>query len=332
MVICPDCGKEVPDAKFCKNCGAPLPKDEEVIPVEEVEPTVAEEVSPIEEEDDVSDEVSSILDGAFSVGSDEASPAVKKVEPIVNEEVEPVVEEAEPESNDSDDNLVTCPDCGKEVPSAKFCKNCGATLPVEEEASPVEEEVIPSEDEPDASLDSDVDMVVCPDCGMEVPSAKFCKNCGATLPVEEEASPVVTDEVSSVEDEPAAGEDENDDKVKFCHACGFEIEGDIRYCPNCGADLHNSGIPTQTITEPRDKNIIVAIVLSVIFPGLGQFYLGLNHKGLMFLIGYIISAVLILLLVGFILCFVIWIWALVDAIQSTNALNRGENVEDRLLA
>ena len=279
MVICPDCGKEVPDAKFCKNCGAPLPKDEEIIPVEEVEPTVTEEVSPVGDVEDVSDEVSSILDGAFSVGSDEASPAVKKVEPIVNEEVEPVVEEAEPESNDSDDNLVTCPDCGKEVPSAKFCKNCGATLPVEEEASPV-----------------------------------------------------VTDEVSSVEDEPAAGEDENDDKVKFCHACGFEIEGDIRYCPNCGADLHNSGIPTQTSTEPRDKNIIVAIVLSVIFPGLGQFYLGLNHKGLMFLIGYIISAVLILLLVGFILCFVIWIWALVDAIQSTNALNRGENVEDRLLA
>ena len=272
MVICPDCGKEVPDAKFCKNCGAPLPKEEEVIPVEEVEPTVAEEVSPVGDVEDVSDEVSSILDGAFSVGSDEASPAVKKAEPIVNEEVE------------------------------------------------------------QESSDLDVDMVTCPDCGKEVPSAKFCKNCGATLPVEEANSPVVTDDISSVEDESAVGEDETEDNIKFCHACGFEIEEDIRYCPNCGADLHNSGIPTQTSTEPRDKNIIVAIVLSVIFPGLGQFYLGLNHKGLMFLIGYIISAVLILLLVGFILCFVIWIWALVDVIQSTNALNRGENVEDRLLA
>jgi len=28
---------------------------------------------------------------------------------------------------------------------------------------------------------------------------------------------------------------------------------------------------------------------------------------------------------------VIWIWALVDVIQSTNALNRGEGVEDKLL-
>ena len=330
MVICPDCGKEVPDAKFCKNCGAPLPKDEEVIPVEEVEPTVAEEVSPVEEEEDVSDEVSSILDGAFSVGAAETSHAVKEVEPNVNEEAEPV-EEVEPEIRDSDENLVTCPDCGKEVPSAKFCKNCGATLPVEDEAGSVEEKVISSEDEPDESQDLDVDMVTCLDCGKEVPSAKFCKNCGATLPVEDEAGSV-EEEVISSEDEPSAGEDETEDNIKFCHACGFEIEEDIRYCPNCGADLHNSGIPTQTRTEPRDKNIIVAIVLSVIFPGLGQFYLGLNHKGLMFLIGYIISAVLILLFVGFILCFVIWIWALVDVIQSTNALNRGENVEDRLLA
>ena len=24
MVICPECGKEVKDAKFCSNCGAPL--------------------------------------------------------------------------------------------------------------------------------------------------------------------------------------------------------------------------------------------------------------------------------------------------------------------
>ena len=27
MVICPDCGKEVPNAKFCKNCGTLLPNE-----------------------------------------------------------------------------------------------------------------------------------------------------------------------------------------------------------------------------------------------------------------------------------------------------------------
>ena len=49
-----------------------------------------------------------------------------------------------------------------------------------------------------------------------------------------------------------------------------------------------------------------------------------------FLIAYVISAILILLLIGFLLVVVIWIWALVDIIQSTNALNRGEVVEDKL--
>ena len=282
MIICPDCGKMVPDAKFCKNCGPPLPKDDGVRPVvEEVEFNVVGDVSPVEDNEDVSDEVTSILDGAFSVGTDEASPVAEETKPIANEEVEPVaVEESETEVHDSDENMVICPDCGKEVPSAKFCKNCGANLPVDGDVSPV---------------------------------------------AAQEAE-------STVSDDETPTENENEENIKFCHACGFEIEGDIRYCPNCGADLYNSTSSVQTSTKPRHKNIIVAIVLSVIFPGLGQFYLGLNHKGLMFLIGYIISMVLILLFVGLILCLVIWIWALVDVIQSTNALNRGENVEDRLLA
>ena len=296
MVICPDCGKMVPDAKFCKNCGAPLPKDDGDRPVvEEVEFSVVDDVSPDESDENVSDEVSSILDGAFSVGTDEVKSVAEETKPIVNEEVEPVAEETKPIVNEEVEPVV-----------------------VEEAEAEVH--------------DSDENMVICPDCGQNVPSAKFCKNCGATLPVGGDVSSDVSQEAeSSVGDDEIPSEDE--ESIKFCHACGFEIEGDIRYCPNCGADLYNSGSTSvQTSTKPRHKNIIVAIVLSVIFPGLGQFYLGLNHKGLMFLIGYIISAVLILLFVGLILCFVIWIWALVDAIQSTNALNRGEDVEDRLLA
>ena len=31
MVICPDCGKEVKDAKFCSNCGSPLPENVEEV-------------------------------------------------------------------------------------------------------------------------------------------------------------------------------------------------------------------------------------------------------------------------------------------------------------
>ena len=118
----------------------------------------------------------------------------------------------------------------------------------------------------------------------------------------------------------------------FCRNCGFKLDGNFRFCPNCGYDLENevSKPDTRAVSTTGEKNIIVSIILSIIFPGLGQIYLGLDKKGAYFLIGYIVSAILILLVIGLILCFVIWIWALVDTIQSTNALNRGETVEDKL--
>ena len=54
MVICPDCGKEVPNAKFCKNCGARLPDVEEVEPVsvdvEEVVPVSVDVEESVPEE------------------------------------------------------------------------------------------------------------------------------------------------------------------------------------------------------------------------------------------------------------------------------------------
>ena len=77
--------------------------------------------------------------------------------------------------------------------------------------------------------------------------------------------------------------------------------------------------------------MLIAVILSVFLPGLGQIYLGLDNKGALLLIAYVISAILTLLLIGFILVTVIWIWALVDTIISMNALNRGEEVKDKLL-
>ena len=93
----------------------------------------------------------------------------------------------------------------------------------------------------------------------------------------------------------------------------------------------NVNEPGGVVKSSGDKNIIIAIILSVFLPGLGQLYLGLNRKGAIFLMAYVVSAILILILIGFLLCFIIWIWALVDVIISANALNRGDEVEDKLL-
>ena len=165
-------------------------------------------------------------------------------------------------------------------------------------------------------------MVICQDCGKDVKDAKFCSNCGALL-TKSEVAPV--DETPEVQ--------ENDVGFKFCTNCGFEINGDFKFCPECGHDLSgklNNARPSSPSVGGEEKSMVLAVVLSVIFPGLGQFYLGLNNKGVLFLIGYIISAILVLLIIGALLCLVIWIWALVDTIQSTNAINNGEYVEDKL--
>lgn len=83
-------------------------------------------------------------------------------------------------------------------------------------------------------------------------------------------------------------------------------------------------------THMMKKSVAVAALLSIVFSGIGHFYIGLNQKGIMFIVAYIVSAILILLFIGFILVIAVWIWALIDVIKSTNALNAGEHVEDKL--
>ena len=74
----------------------------------------------------------------------------------------------------------------------------------------------------------------------------------------------------------------------------------------------------------------MSAILSFLFPGLGHLYLGLNKKGVSYTIAYIVSAILIFILIGFVLMIIVWIWALIDSIKSTEAINRGEFVEDKL--
>ena len=78
-------------------------------------------------------------------------------------------------------------------------------------------------------------MVICPDCGKDVPESKFCKNCGAYI--KDVKSPA-----------------EPSDKFGFCSNCGHELDGEYSFCPECGADISSKDEVNATdVTETEES-------------------------------------------------------------------------------
>jgi TM2 domain-containing membrane protein YozV len=69
------------------------------------------------------------------------------------------------------------------------------------------------------------------------------------------------------------------------------------------------------------KNPTLAAILSFLFMGLGQFYNGEVKKGVIFIVLYIVSIVLMTFFVGFITTPVLWIIGMVDAYKSAKRIN-----------
>ena len=193
-----------------------------------------------------------------------------------------------------------CQNCNSEIPEdAEFCFKCGTEVNSQNEVVNVDNE---SPNEITVSNNT-----------------KFCSNCGAEISINAVACPKCGAGVSRNNQS-----QQQANTKKFCSNCGSEVNINAVVCTKCGASITgNAGISGE-------KSVGLSALLSIIFPGLGHFYIGLNHKGLIFLIVYIISIPLIFLIIGIVLAIAIWIWALVDVIKSTEALNAGEQVEDKL--
>ncbi|MDO9045408.1 MAG: zinc-ribbon domain-containing protein [Methanobacteriaceae archaeon] len=108
-------------------------------------------------------------------------------------------------------------------------------------------------------------------------------------------------------------------ETKFCSNCGAEIDKKAEICPKCGVRLMGNSQGQNLPVGP--KNAGLAAVLSFLVVGLGQIYNGQVGKGLLLLVGALISGVLMLVFIGFITWLIIWIYAIYDAYNTANEIN-----------
>lgn len=101
---------------------------------------------------------------------------------------------------------------------------------------------------------------------------------------------------------------------RYCSECGAIIKRAAEICPKCG---------TRQFREQSQKNPGLAAVLSFLFVGLGQIYNGQIGKGIGLIILGIISAILILAVIGFVLVPLVWIYGIYDAHKTAKKINAG---------
>jgi TM2 domain-containing membrane protein YozV len=79
-----------------------------------------------------------------------------------------------------------------------------------------------------------------------------------------------------------------------------------------------AAIATLAINQ---KSAGIAIVLSLLFTGAGQWYVGRVGRGFAFLGAAFVSGLLCLVVIGFILLPIVYIWAAIDANKLANEHN-----------
>ena len=135
----------------------------------------------------------------------------------------------------------------------------------------------------------------------------------------------------------------------YCPNCGTEISSDMGFCSKCGTNLNENNL-NQSYKNPQYvipmKSAGIAAVLSFLFTGLGQIYLGKIGRGLLLICGGIVigSCNIIALFAGAafdssgnvvsfgvigpvvlialaIIAIIYWVWQIYDAYKLANEYN-----------
>lgn len=133
------------------------------------------------------------------------------------------------------------------------------------------------------------------------------------------------DEPSS--DDPTSRE-RGPDEV-FCRDCGAVISERAEICPECG--VRQRAPPRSSVDSTLDDvfeggNPFVAAVLSAVFPGLGQIYNRELEKGIAIIVASFLAALSALVLIGFLLFPLVWLYAIYDAYTVADRLGRTADV------
>ena len=116
----------------------------------------------------------------------------------------------------------------------------------------------------------------------------------------------------------------------YCQNCGSQLPDSAKFCDRCGAKVGADTERSNSNTEYNMASIMVnkksealALILSLLIPGLVQIYNGQVSKGAMMIVAAIVCAVLIFVFfpIG-ILYIVLWIYAMYDAFKDAKEYNQ----------
>jgi TM2 domain-containing membrane protein YozV len=109
-----------------------------------------------------------------------------------------------------------------------------------------------------------------------------------------------------------------------CQNCRAMLDPRAVACPACGlpTPAAYAGQMATAVIAASTKSSGIALLLSLLWPGAGQIYVGRFGPGAAFMVGSLVAFMMLFLIVGLLLYPAVLIWAMIDAYQAAEKHNR----------